>query len=96
MWLDFVTPISGDVVSSPIRFSGRTNMVPSGRVITIRLYDQDWNLLAETTAVLQGETGKAGTFSSEVTVRDYTGTAILVASSEDGASITTRITVKRP
>ncbi len=97
MWLDFATPISGDKVSAPIRFRGRTNFVPRDPTITVRLYDQNWNLLAETTSTLQGEIGKTGTFSGEITANDYTGTAILVVESdESGASNTTRITIRKP
>lgn len=96
MWLDFVTPISGDKVSAPIRFRGRTNFVPDDPTIVIRLYDQNWNLLADTTATLQGETGKTGTFSGEITANGYTGAAILVVESdESGASNTTRITIRK-
>jgi len=95
MWLDFVTPISGDRLSSPIRFRGRTNIIPSNREIIVRLYDQNWNLLNETTTMLQGEIGQAGTFSGEITVSGYTGPAILVAESKkNGANIATRITIE--
>lgn len=97
MWLDFVTPRFGERVSSPIRFRGRTNKVLSDPRITVRLYDQNWNLLAETATTLKGEIGAAGTFSGEITVSDYTGAAILFADTNSSdASISTRINIKRP
>jgi len=97
MWIDFIMPMSGDIVSNPIRFRVRTNMVPSNPTINIRLYDQNWNLLAETMVTLPGEIGKAGTVSSELPVSDYTGAAILVANSEEsGVSISARVTIKKP
>ncbi len=97
MWLDFVSPITGALVTAPIRFQGRTNEVPSDPGVTVRLYDQNWRLLTETTVTLQGEPGKSGTFSGEITVSDYAGQAILTADSHGGgASISARITIKNP
>ena len=86
MWLDFVTPISGDVLSSPIHFEGRTNIVPDNRKVIVWLYDPNWNLLSETTTAQQGEIGHTGTFSGEIALSEYTGPALLVAESEDNGT----------
>jgi hypothetical protein len=94
MWLDLETPQTGDRVSSPICFRGRTNVVPSNPVVIVRLYDQDRNLLGETTTTLQGEMGYAGTFRGALTQSEYTGPAILVAESEIGATIVAYITIR--
>ena len=97
-WIDLVTPITGDVVSSPIRFRGRTNLTPEDPKLIVRLYDRDWKLLIETSVIVEGETGEVGTFSGEVAINDYTGLCYLEITEveEGGASSLTQITLTNP
>jgi hypothetical protein len=71
--------------------------MPADTIVTIRLYDAQWHLLVETTTFLRGEVGKAGTFRGEITVRDYSGPAVLALEhAGTGANSTMHLTIQAP
>ena len=94
-WIDLLHPIAGDELSSPIEFTGRTNMTPKGHRAVIRLYGQNWEVLAETSVVIEGETGEFGTFEGKLYFSGYTGPAVIeVTDGEDhGSTGISRVTL---
>lgn len=93
-WIDLVTPITGETVTSPIRFEGRTNTVTDDRRIAVEAHDAAGQVLAETTVVLRGEPGQSGNFRGQINVDDYEGEIRLIVSQTDtGATTVSRLTV---
>ncbi len=76
-WIDLLSPVGGEEVASPIRLQGRTNLTPINRELIVRLYDRAWHLLAQTSALIEGEVGQPGTFSGEISFTAYTGPATI-------------------
>ena len=55
--------------------------------VLVRLYDQDWQILAQTTVVVKGETGQLGTFSGETPFSGYTGPAAIEVVDSGGEGV---------
>lgn len=83
-----LTPESGDVVTSPVTISGTANVFEA--TVSIRIRDDDGNVLAETFTTATCGSGCRGDFSHEVKF-DATGDRgvieVFESSAEDGSAL---------
>ena len=72
-WYGLDIPIANNTYTSPVRFSGSTNMTPENFTIYVTLLNDEALVLAQVPVTIQGEVNQPGTFSGMIFFWDYDG-----------------------
>jgi hypothetical protein len=89
-WYGLDVPIANDSYSSPMRFTGSTNMTPGNKTIYVTLLDEAALVLAQEPVTIQGEVNQPGTFSGMIFFPNYNGPGwVTIREKADGEDIYT-------
>ena len=72
-WYGLDIPNANNTYTSPVRFSGSTNMTPGNSTIYITLLNDEALVLAQVKVTIQGEVNQPGTFRGMIFFWDYDG-----------------------